>query len=290
MYISIIIPTYGNWDLLIKCIEALDSQSYSKDEFEVIIINNHPEDTIPSNIELPKNFVFIEEKKPSSYAARNTGLKIAKGEIIGFTDSDCIPNIDWISKAVDYLTNHSNCSRIAGRVALFYRSNNLTIAEKYEMLYAFDQKKYAKYGTSATANMFTYKHVFEEVGYFEERLKSGGDYLWGTIAQKAGFNIDFVDNVIVGHPARHSLADLIIKEKRIGIGQAFFLDAGGNKFQNFKKLLKVLMPKLWEMKFIIKNGKSLSFYDQVRIFFIRHLLLYVRGYTKYKNENKKNDT
>jgi hypothetical protein len=189
-----------------------------------------------------------------------------------------------------YLCNHLNCSRIAGKVSLFYRSNKLTTAEKYDMLYAFDQKKYAKYGTSVTANMFTYKHVFEEVGYFDDNLKSGGDFLWGTIAQKSGFKIDFVDNVIVGHPARYSLADLILKEKRVGEGQAFFLDAGGTKFQKFTELIKVLMPKLGEMKFIINNGKFLSFYDQVSIFFIRHLLLSVRGYTKYKNENKKNKT
>jgi glycosyltransferase involved in cell wall biosynthesis len=99
-YVSIIIPTYRDWNRLGMCLEALKKQSYPKENTEIIIINNDPEDLIPVDFKGNKNITIMNAARNGSYAARNTGLKIAKGEIIGFTDSDCIPNTDWISKAV----------------------------------------------------------------------------------------------------------------------------------------------------------------------------------------------
>src|SRR5690606_38366783 len=128
-FVSIIIPTYHDWVRLQQCLSALNKQSYPKENFEIIIVNNDPLNNIPNNLELPSNCILILEEKPGSYAARNKGIKIAKGEIIGFTDSDCIPEIEWIKNAVEYLCFNPNCSRVAGKVNLFYQSKIPTIAE-----------------------------------------------------------------------------------------------------------------------------------------------------------------
>src|SRR3954452_20493964 len=126
--VSIIIPTYNDWKRLSLCVNALADQSYSKDKFEVIIVNNNPADTIPANFILPDNAIIITEEAPGSYAARNAALRMAKGEIIGFTDSDCIPDPNWIKNAVDYLESNSTCSRIAGKIAVFFETSNPTAA------------------------------------------------------------------------------------------------------------------------------------------------------------------
>lgn len=47
-FVSVIIPTYHDWDRLKKCIEALKIQTYPSDLFEVIIVNNDPADKAPS--------------------------------------------------------------------------------------------------------------------------------------------------------------------------------------------------------------------------------------------------
>ncbi|MEO6220889.1 MAG: glycosyltransferase family A protein, partial [Ginsengibacter sp.] len=91
-YVSIIIPTYNDWGRLLICLKALNKQSYSTKNFEIIVVNNNKFDNIPDRYEIPENCKIIPEVQVGSYAARNSALEIIKGEIIGFTDSDCVPN------------------------------------------------------------------------------------------------------------------------------------------------------------------------------------------------------
>ncbi len=58
---------------------------------------------------------MIHEPLPGSYAARNQGLSQARGNIVAFTDADCIPNPDWIEKGVRTLQKFPECGLVAGK-------------------------------------------------------------------------------------------------------------------------------------------------------------------------------
>jgi len=133
-FISVIIPTYHDWERLKLCLAALREQTYPQDRFEVLVVNNDPQDPVPE-MELPNNFQVLSESKPGSYAARNKGISVAKGEILAFTDSDCIPYEDWLEKAVERLLD--GAQRVAGHVELFFKSEKLTPAEIFEKAFAF---------------------------------------------------------------------------------------------------------------------------------------------------------
>lgn len=286
--VSIIIPTYNDWNRLLLCINALSNQTFQQEKFEIIIVNNNPMDTVPPNFTIPDNCTIITEESPGSYAARNAGLKIAKGEIIGFTDSDCIPDTNWIKNAVEYLSNNKTCSRVAGKIEIFFKSAKPTIAELYDKLYAFNQKEYiAHSGTSVTANLFTYKYIFDKIGYFKQDLMSGGDFSWGTLAHENGYKVDYVDNVIVNHPARENMKELIKKEKRVGGGQAIFLKKNRNSLLNFFEFTKDLIPRLNSLKFIYTNGKSLSVSDKIYIYIMRQYLIAIRAYERLRVQTGK---
>lgn len=79
-FISIIIPTYKDWDRLSNCIEAINNQTYPKSSYEVIIVNNDPSEVAPRDLLYSQrlNIIIVTEIMPGSYAARNTGLKHAK--------------------------------------------------------------------------------------------------------------------------------------------------------------------------------------------------------------------
>ena len=274
-FVSIIVPTYKDWKRLALCVEALSKQTYQNECFEVIIVNNDSGDVMPSDFLLPHNFKLITEAKPGSYAARNAALKIAKGEIIGFTDSDCIPEKDWIKSAVDYLNDNKNCSRIAGQVLVFSDAARTTVSEKYDMIYAFPQQLYVEKGkSSVTANLFTYKAIFDAIGFFNETLLSNGDLEWGRSAQQAGYPVHFVKDVVVKHPAR-SLTELIKKAKRIGGGRGMAERQWNNKLSNLFNLINGCRPRLAEIRYIYTNATYLPAMDKIKVLFLRHYLLQV---------------
>lgn len=210
-FVTVIIPTYKDWHRLSLCFDSLSNQSYPSKYYEVIAVNNDPNDPAP-NITLPDNFRILIEAKPGSYAARNKAISVAKGEIFAFTDSDCIPNSDWIEKAVENIIN--GAARIAGHVELFYRSEKLTYAEIFEKTFAFNQKENVVFGNSVTANMITWRKHFDTVGLFNETLMSGGDFEWSERAQTQGIPIKYVLEVVVKHPARWNMHQLKSKIKR----------------------------------------------------------------------------
>lgn len=282
-FVSIIIPTFKDWTRLSLCLQSLANQTYNANFFEIIVINNYVSDKIPDNYFIPQNCKIVVESQPGSYVSRNTGIKLSVGEIIGFTDSDCIPDNDWISNAVTAFEHDLNFVRIAGKIRLYYKSERLTNAELYETVYAFNQDIYVEQdGTGVTANMFSFRHVFEKVGLFREDLLSGGDYEWAIRARDAGYKIQYSNNVIVSHPARHHLAELVKKAKRVGGGQAIFSKTTGNFFNSALKFIYDLRPPVKSIPLIILKGKQMHITQKLLIFYIRYYLSIITAHEKFK--------
>ncbi len=281
-YVSIIIPTYQDWHRLAVCLDALDKQTYPKENFEIIVVNNKLGDTHPQTFNIPENCKIIVESKPGSYAARNAGLKITNCEIIGFTDSDCIPDQHWIENAINFLLNNKEISRIAGNIQLFYRSGVLTTAELYEKVYAFKQEHTVMtLSSSVTGNMFSYKKVFEIVGDFREDLLSGGDHEWSHRAQLSDFAIAYVCDAVVLHPARFKIPQLIKKTKRIAGGR--MLSNKRNKFRVLAGMIKILNPQFKGFSNTISTyGKDLTLTEKGRIFLLRYYLNFVDRFESVK--------
>lgn len=211
LQVSVIIPTYNDDERLQKCITALAEQSLDSRCYEVIVVNNSTEEV---NCRLPESgFKLLQEITPGSYAARNKGLEIAKGKIIAFTDSDCIPDREWLKNGLSALTN-ACADRIAGKVEVFPQNSRMTAVECYEKIFAFDQMDNARRGSSVTANLFVKREVIDLVGHFDSSLLSGGDIEWNVRASQAGFGIVYDEEAFVLHPARHSWRQLSKKIER----------------------------------------------------------------------------
>jgi len=89
--ISIIVPVYNSAKYLKRCINSLINQTLK--EIEIILINDGSTDDSENIIKSYNDprIVLISQKNQGQSVARNTGLKYAQGEYIGFVDSD-----DWI--------------------------------------------------------------------------------------------------------------------------------------------------------------------------------------------------
>lgn len=210
--ISVIIPTYKDWTRLKLCLEALTKQTYPANQFEVIVVNNDPEETCPYELPAP-NMKKIIEIKPGSYAARNAGISIAKGDILAFTDSDCIPDEGWLEQGITWLI-YSTYDRVAGAVKIFPSDNNPKYINKYESIFAIRQDIYSKDKKAVTANLFVKRDLFNSIGLFDDSVFSGSDMKWNEKATLAGFSLIYVPESFVLHPAR-SKGQIIAKTKRL---------------------------------------------------------------------------
>ena len=214
-FVSVIIPVYNDALRLQKCLEALSGQTYR--EFETFVIDNgSTEPGLEPLRERFENVIFLREEKPGSYAARNKGLECAKGEIIAFTDADCIPDERWLELGVKKLQETPNCGFVGGHVSLFAENpESPTWAELYELRWAFPQKTFIEKNKFAvTANLLTWRKVIDTVGMFDDTLKSAGDREWGNRVARNGYAIVYDRAAVVNHPARRSLGEIKSKLRR----------------------------------------------------------------------------
>lgn len=242
--VSVIIPVLNDEAGLTRCLAALAQQTYPRSRFESIVIDNGS-DQIEGlqRLAAVHQATLIQELAPGAYAARNAGIALATGEIIAFTDADCIPAPDWLERGVEQLEQHPDCGLVVGRVDVFPQDRERpNLVEVYQMVTAFRQDHFLQqFRGGATANVFTRRSVMETVGGFNPELKSFGDFEWGARIFAAGYRQQYVPAVRVRHPARHSWQEITQKNARVsgGVYDRFMPDKG-SWWQRQKALLRLV--------------------------------------------------
>ena len=88
--ISLVMPVYNVEKYLKRALESVQTQTFKN--FELIIVNDGSTDgskaIAESFCEKNENFILINQENQGPSVARNTGLKVCKGDYIGFMDSD----------------------------------------------------------------------------------------------------------------------------------------------------------------------------------------------------------
>ncbi len=100
-FFSVVIPTYNRPQQLENCLKALQALDYPRSQFEVVIVDDG------SNVDLSPivaafsgdlDVRLLKQANAGPGKARNQGVAKARGEYIAFTDDDCMPHADWLSK------------------------------------------------------------------------------------------------------------------------------------------------------------------------------------------------
>jgi glycosyltransferase involved in cell wall biosynthesis len=223
--VSVVVPVLNDAVQICSLLEALLGQSYPQDKFEIIVVDNGSIDGSRRAVEgfmarRPDIIRLLEEREiRGSYAARNAGIRNARGEIIAFTDSDCVPRVNWVEAGVKSLQERS-ASLGGGEILFTYRNNTPNIFEYFDSARKLNQKGYIeKNGFAATANLFAMKWVFEEYGLFRSELVSSGDLEFCRRAVDGGAQLIYIADAVVEHPARSTLKAIYKKSKRIAKGQ-----------------------------------------------------------------------
>lgn len=276
--ISVILSVYNDAEPLRHCLDALEKQSYPKDSYEVVVIDDGSDENIKEITTYFRQTIYIRQNHQGTYASRNKGISVAKGEILAFTDADCIPASDWIQKGSEALLGEPECGVIGGKIEIFFKNpDNPTTVEFFESMFAFAQRKYIKeWKFAAAANMFTFKDVFGKVGLFNGTLKSGGDVEWGNRVFKANYRLIFKEDVRVAHAARRYLRDLIIKHKRVSGGLYNIYKENHRSLNSFIIYLKNDWPQIKDFRAIYSTKKLKKISQRIGVIFIMLVIKIVR--------------
>jgi len=213
--VSVIVPFFEHHSALPDCLTALSRQTYPADRYEVIVIDNSI-DAGTLRLSGHESVRIGYEPVPGSYAARNKGISLARGKFLAFTDADCVPRAEWIEKGVARLVSLERPAVVAGHVEVTYRNGAMpNLFEIYDSAVNLRQEAYVEeMHFVATANAFASREVFEEVGPFDARLKSYGDWEWGQRVYQKRIPQVYAREVLVRHPARASFQELLKKSLR----------------------------------------------------------------------------
>jgi GT2 family glycosyltransferase len=102
-FVSVVVPTFNRPASLRACLGALAASTYPKDRFEVVVVDDGSDEPLDPLVEarlptLPARLYRQANAGPA--AARNAGARCARGELLAFTDDDCLPEPDWLDALV----------------------------------------------------------------------------------------------------------------------------------------------------------------------------------------------
>lgn len=278
-FVSIIIPVLNDKDRLKKCLNSLESQTYPRDRYEVIVVDNGSKENIEDIVLQFGHVTTSRELRPGSYAARNKGIGLAQGSILAFIDSDCTADSNWIENGVTHLLHHPEAGLVGGRVNfLFEHPERPTAIELFDSSTAFQQKIYIEIAKfSGAGNLFTFRKVFEHVGLFNDRLRSGGDYEWGRRVHAHGYPLVYADNVRVFHPARRSFGQIYRKYLRVIGGESDIKKKKGYPFRLFlHDLIEDLKTPVYFALRIVSDNK-LNLLQKIQVSTIMFFVKFMQG-------------
>ena len=225
MKISIIIPTKNEGTVLGNCLNSIRNLDYEKDNIEVIIVDGHSND---NTVEIAEMYdcKVVYENIGSRGGACNVGLRNAEGELVAFTDADCIVPKDWLKNIIKEFKDEKIASVGGPNVT---PDNDTDFAKCVGTVLVFLSKPGARYGFNIDrvtevfhnpgCNVAYIKNTILKVGCFNENLTTCEDEELDYRIRKRGYKILFTPNAKVLHYRRPTWDRFRKMAYRYGIGR-----------------------------------------------------------------------
>jgi cellulose synthase/poly-beta-1,6-N-acetylglucosamine synthase-like glycosyltransferase len=245
--VSVIVPIYNGETDLPGLIECLKAQTYPMDRVEYLLVDNASRDRTPTLLstaarEAASNGINLshltEDKIQSSYAARNTGIRASKGEILAFTDADCRPQPQWLSHLVQPFANPA-VGLVVGEITALPGTTWLEKhAERHNVLTQKDTLAHPFCPYGQTANLAIRRQVFKEIGLFRPYMTTGGDadmcwriQLQGKAQGHFPYQLYFAETALVQHRHRATFEELQKQWYRYGRSNKYLHELHGVALQ-----------------------------------------------------------
>ncbi len=221
--ISIVVPVRNGAGTLGACLEALTRQTLPRGAYEVIVVDDGSTDDTRTVAErYPVRCEAIAPGGPA--AARNHGVRAARGELVLFTDADCAPAPDWAARMAAPFAQPA----VVGVRGVYRTRQRSLIARFVQQEY---QDKYDRTARQATIDFIdTYsaayrREVFLANGGFETAFSAPSveDQEFSFRLAEKGYKLVFAPEAAVYHQHDTTLDEYLRRKFWIGYWKAFLL-------------------------------------------------------------------
>ncbi|MFQ5812926.1 MAG: glycosyltransferase [Anaerolineae bacterium] len=204
--ISVVIPAHNASDDLSACLDALERQTTPRERYEIIVVNDGSLDTIVATIADRQGVTLLSQPQRGAAAARNLGVKQAQGDILLFTDADCIPESNWVEAMIEPFADQE----VVGVCGVVRTRQTGLISRFIQLEYDYRYRNIAKHPRIDFVNTGTAgyrKRVFMESGGFREYLLGAEDAELSFRLASQGHKMVFAPEAIVYHVHPESILE-----------------------------------------------------------------------------------
>lgn len=222
--ISVIVPVLNMEKTIRATMDSLMKLKYPEEKIEIIVVDGMSRDETRNIVgEYPVQLVDQEGKGLN--AARNTGIKYSSGELLAYTDGDCVLPEDWAIKIANNF-DEPVIGFVGGTMEGYDKSNPLSnyMDESFFQVtpgfrYRIETNDLRLMQFPAGANMAFRRHSLERVKFFDENINYGFDDLQPVeeLGFK-GFRIILDPEVRILHQHRSTLRELLKQHFNYGRG------------------------------------------------------------------------
>lgn len=220
MNVSIIIPALNTHHTLSTCLQACQSQMLPAGvQLEIILVDDGSTDGTQEIAKAANVQLIQHPNQRGAAAARNSGLAVAQGEIILFTDADCVPQPNWVAE----MTRPFQDATIQGCKGIYATHQPELVARFVQIEY---EDKYDLLRTQPVIDFIdTYSagyraEVLKAVGGFDEAIRYVEDQELSFRLAAAGHKMVFQETAVVYHQHSNSLRRYVRKKVMIGYWKA----------------------------------------------------------------------
>jgi len=225
-FISIIIPVRNGERLLGNCLESIKKQTYPADQYEVIISDGMSTD---STVKIAKDFgaKVVTNAKFTVGPGRNEGFNIAKGELIAFSDDDCLMDRDWLSNSVKYF-NDLRVGGLSGPTITQDDGGPLSkaIGLVFELTagtgvsaHRSDTTQVEEVEDIPGCNAIYRKETLAKIFPIDEELITAEDVEMNRLIRQTGYKLLYVPDVKLWHCRRQNIIGIFKQMYRFAIGR-----------------------------------------------------------------------
>jgi GT2 family glycosyltransferase len=223
---SVVIPAYKSADTIAMCLDALVDQETDL-PYEVIVVESSGDSAADIIRERsPDVRLIASETRLLGGAARNLGAQHASGELLLFTDSDCVAEKAWLAKMWQAHRDW-DCSAVGGSI-LNGNPETLSsvagyVAEKSDF-FPIGGPRYTDY--LDTGNVSYKMEVFRRYGGFDPDATAYQDVLFNKSLSRAGERLLFVPDIKVAHHHRATLREYLAHQMHRGRASVYARQKG----------------------------------------------------------------